>query len=52
MVDYRVKKAHNDYKNNPSDNNLRYFHRILNKTYSTIDDRNWAYEQLDFKLIN
>lgn len=50
MIAYRVKKAYNDYKNNPSDKTLRTFHRIMNKTYTSINDRKWAYNQLDFKL--
>ena len=50
MVDYRVKKAYYNYKNNPSDKTLRMFNKIMNRTYSTINDRKWAYEQLNFKL--
>lgn len=51
MIDFRVKRAFNQYLKSPNDKTLRCFNRILNKTYTTISDRNYIKKELNFKLL-
>jgi len=51
MIDFRVKKAHTEYEKHPNDKTLRCFNKILNKTYSTKNDRSYIKNKLNFKLL-
>ena len=51
MVDFRVKKAFAEYAKLPNDKTLRYFIKILNKTYTTKNDREYIKNELGFKIL-